>query len=110
MPVTVPGALEYIDRQVAAAVPLFVAFATPETELTVILDRRDLRTSFRGAYGAPRSKPAIVADILQARRGAPAQWVFVGDTLSDWKTAQGAGACGSSAPCPQEVPTHFPQA
>ena len=86
----VPGA-EAALAQLAPRYPLFVASGTPQGELDMIVDRRGLRAAFREVHGTPREKPAILADLMARHALDPAQVLFVGDGLSDYKAATATG-------------------
>jgi HAD superfamily hydrolase (TIGR01549 family) len=81
----VHGARESLDA--LASYPLFVVSGTPQGELDLIVDRRELRGSFREVHGSPREKPEILADIA-ARHGLERdQLLFIGDGMSDYQAA-----------------------
>ena len=85
----VPGAREAV-AQLAAQLPLFVASCTPQDELDLIVDRRQLRPYFREVWGAPAEKPVILRDLMARHGLAPSEIMFVGDGMSDYKAAVAA--------------------
>ena len=82
----VPGARELLER-LAPRLPLFVASGTPEDELRGIVAHRELGDLFAGVYGTPPTKAEILRRIMDERGLDPAELVFVGDAMSDFKGA-----------------------
>lgn len=102
----VPGALEFLERRVIDH-RLFVASGAPQDELRTILAARGLSQFFAGAYGSPRSKHAIVREILTELGEAGGETIFIGDARQDYEAAAAAGvpfvgrvAPGSPSPFP----------
>jgi phosphoglycolate phosphatase-like HAD superfamily hydrolase len=86
----VPGAHAAIF-ELARRFPLFVVSGTPQAELDMIVDRRDLRTAFREVHGTPREKPEILQDLLRRHGLARHELLFVGDALTDHAAATVTG-------------------
>lgn len=82
----VEGALVAL-RTLAKRYPLFIASGTPQSELELIVERRDLRHLFREVHGTPREKPAILTDICERFQFAPHEVLFIGDGSSDHEAA-----------------------
>jgi phosphoglycolate phosphatase-like HAD superfamily hydrolase len=85
----VPGAREALGE--LASFPSFVASGTPQEELDLIVDRRQLRFAFREVHGSPKEKPAILAGILDQLGLARHELLMIGDGMSDYKAATAAG-------------------
>lgn len=85
----VRGAREFLESH-HGRLPLYLASATPEEELRRIVDGRGLARFFRGVFGTPREKAAIIGDILRLGHDCE-EAVFVGDALSDRRAAEEAG-------------------
>jgi len=68
-------------------VPMYVASGTPETELREIISARGMELYFRGVYGSPASKAAIVANIIEAGNFDARRCVMVGDAIADFNAA-----------------------
>ncbi len=81
----VAGAQAFLD---AARVPLFVVSGTPEPELRRVIELRGMTRYFRGVYGSPRGKGAIVAELLAEGKFDPPGCLFVGDAMADLEAAQ----------------------
>lgn len=86
----VPGAREALIA-LAAKYPLFVASGTPQNELDMIVDRRELRSLFREVHGTPSEKPEIINGIMQRYSFVQAEVLFIGDGTSDHKAAVATG-------------------
>ena len=50
------GALEFL-RVWSQRIPLYLASATPQLDLDLVVDGRKLRPFFKGVFGAPEKKP-----------------------------------------------------
>jgi phosphoglycolate phosphatase-like HAD superfamily hydrolase len=87
----VPGAEAALVALGARGLPLFVASGTPEDELRLIVERRGLSPRFREVHGTPRDKPTILGDVLARHGVAPAELLFIGDGMSDYRAAVAVG-------------------
>jgi phosphoglycolate phosphatase-like HAD superfamily hydrolase len=85
----VHGARESL--QALAGTPSFVVSGTPQAELELIVERRELRPSFREVHGSPREKPEILGDLMSRHGLARTELLFVGDGMSDYHAAVAAG-------------------
>lgn len=65
----------------------FVVSGTPETELLMVAEKRDLSSYVQEWHGSPKTKQEIINSILSRHRFHPAEVVFVGDAVSDFKAA-----------------------
>jgi len=86
----VPGAEDFLNH-FATTTSLFVASATPASELTEIVKKRGLLDYFKGIYGSPRTKQECIEEILINMNCPKDNAIFVGDALNDYKAAQEAG-------------------
>ncbi|MBI4424841.1 MAG: HAD family hydrolase [Elusimicrobia bacterium] len=86
----VPGAREFIESW-HARLPLYVASGTPEDELRRIVARRGLDGRFRGVYGSPARKDAILGRVAAELGAQPGELVLVGDAMNDHDAAAAAG-------------------
>ena len=86
----VPGAPEALET-LARRLPLFIASATPESELREIVKARGLTVLFRGVLGSPRPKEDLLREVLQTLDVEADAVVFVGDTMNDLGCAQRVG-------------------
>lgn len=86
----VDGALEFLEKY-AAEYSFFICSATPLEELKEIIVKRDMARFFDQIHGAPVKKKDIVMKILEERKLAKNEVVYVGDALSDYEAAKGNG-------------------
>lgn len=105
----VPGALEFLQKH-SDGFRFFIASATPEEEMRLIVKDRGLARFFRGVFGSPRTKAEILRAILAGNDLRPAEMVFIGDARSDYLGARDASIpfigrvpVGSVAPFPDAV-------
>lgn len=66
----------------------FIASATPEEELRLIIEKKGLTHYFSGIGGTPRTKVEIAKGILRHYQLLPEEVVFVGDARSDQNAAE----------------------
>ena len=71
--------------------PLHAISAVPQGELEQTLGDRGLLAYFRSAHGVPPSKTETVAQLLATHAYAPAECVFVGDSVHDFVAARDNG-------------------
>ena len=86
----VPGAESFL-KHFSTKTSLFVASATPASELTEIVRQRGLLDYFKAIYGAPRTKQDCIEEILVNMDCPKENAIFVGDALNDYKAAKKAG-------------------
>ena len=86
----VAGVEEFLDSY-AGHLPCYIVSGTPEAELRAIVEARGLNRSFRGVFGSPAEKAAIIDRILKAGAYPPDSVLFVGDSMTDWEAAQATG-------------------
>lgn len=82
----VPGAYEFLNST-EYSVPYYVASATPENELTEILEHRGMKHFFKRYFGTPTTKTEAVAKILNEDDLLPDEVAFIGDALADYEAA-----------------------
>ena len=83
----VKGADEFLNKNLNKY-RFFVASATPQNEIDVIVRRRRMGRYFKKVFGSPMTKTDIVKTILSRERLLPSEVVFVGDALSDYRAAR----------------------
>lgn len=107
----VSGAQALLEAQ-HGQIPMFVVSATPQDELRRIVNRRGLQRYFEVVHGTPGDKAHHIGDIL-ARHSLPARrTLMVGDSVSDYHSAQDNGVgflgrvpAGAANPFPATVAT-----
>lgn len=86
----VPGALEAL-QSLSQRLPLFVASATPQEELSAVVRRRQLESYFVSVHGTPPAKAALLSTIIESGAFAPDRVLMIGDGVSDLDAAESAG-------------------
>ena len=86
----VKGALSFLDYA-HNKYPLYLISATPQEELDAIVQARDLKTYFKGIFGAPLRKSDTIGKIMLSENASPSETLFVGDSPEDLKTASRLG-------------------
>lgn len=82
----IPGVLDFIKKQHKRA-DLFICTGTPESEILIILKKKNLTQYFTGIFGAPKSKADIIREIMLRYHKTPEQLEFFGDAMTDYKAA-----------------------
>jgi len=86
----VPGALELLES-CHKKYSCFIITGTPQEEMEEILSRKGLNRFFIGVYGSPTTKTEIVKEIMSAHKFEPKEIVYIGDAMTDYEAAKGAG-------------------
>ncbi|MBI5630415.1 MAG: HAD family hydrolase [Elusimicrobia bacterium] len=98
----VPGARQFLEDR-HASLPLFVASGTPQEELRRIVLRRGLGSYFRGVYGSPEKKDAILRAVAHEVGASCGGILMVGDAVNDYEAARRVGALFIGRVRPGEV-------
>lgn len=105
----VPGARAFLE-EFYTQLPLYVASATPLTELNRIIAARSMRQYFKGVYGSPTSKGQNIKDIVSSGSFNPVNVLMIGDTMNDYYAADigktaflGRVPTGCSSPFPPDI-------
>ncbi|MBW1740688.1 MAG: HAD family hydrolase [Deltaproteobacteria bacterium] len=86
----VKGAPEFLENYYRK-LSLFVVSGTPQDEIRMIVKRRKLDRYFWNVFGSPEKKETLIKRILKNYTLKPQAVVFVGDSLTDYDGAKGAG-------------------
>ena len=86
----VAGARELLEYLKGRA-PMFLASATPKSELDVILESKELTGYFDEVFGSPIVKSEVLKMLLGRLECGPEELLFVGDSPEDRKAALDAG-------------------
>lgn len=86
----VPGARETLEALVGR-LPMFVASGTPQGELDLIVERREIVSHFRAVHGSPTEKTHVVRQLMAREHLAANEVLFVGDGMSDYNAAREVG-------------------
>ena len=84
------GVVDFLKKYSKVA-QLYNCTGTPETEIRVILEKKDLTQFFTLVYGAPKSKTEIIGIIEKETGNKPEELVFLGDAMTDYKAALASG-------------------
>lgn len=87
----IPGSLEFLKFLEQNEVPAFVASGTPEEELRLIVEKRDLAGYFQGVFGTPKSKTEIIRNIQFKHGFASDHMLMLGDASTDFEAASETG-------------------
>jgi HAD superfamily hydrolase (TIGR01549 family) len=86
----VSGAKEFLESNFTKY-KLFIASGTPEEELFLILEKRDLKKYFAEVHGSPNKKSDIINNVMKKYGFEKNEVLYVGDALSDRKAAEATG-------------------
>ena len=86
----VSGAVEFLE-EFHRRTPLYLVSASPDGELSRILEARRMRHYFKDVFASPIKKVPALREILSREGAESDQVVFVGDTMEDSRAAGQAG-------------------
>jgi len=87
----IDGAMETLKQLRKDGIPAFVVSGTPDVEIRVIVEKRNLSLYFTEVHGSPREKHDIVRDIARRYGYTLGECLFIGDAMTDYDAAQGCG-------------------
>tara|TARA_Y100000994_G_scaffold248645_1_gene257050 strand:- start:2407 stop:3048 length:642 start_codon:yes stop_codon:yes gene_type:complete len=82
----VKGSKEFIERY-QLNYDLHIATGTPQEEIEIIIQEKNLQNKFKSIYGTPLSKTEIIRKILTENNYKKENVVFVGDAIADLEGA-----------------------
>jgi phosphoglycolate phosphatase-like HAD superfamily hydrolase len=85
----VHGIRSYLEEQ--ANIPKYIVSASPQGELNELTRARGLTPYFKGIFGGPGSKSALLRAILEKEDIRPSQVLMYGDKTSDLEAASDVG-------------------
>ena len=85
----VPGTLEVLNLK--KDMPCYIVSAAPQEEVIDVASHHKIAEYFEAIYGGPTKKKDLIEFVLERGNWTPEQAVFVGDRISDWKSAQNTG-------------------
>lgn len=86
----VKGAEEFLEKNYKN-IDLYIASGTPQEELEFIVKERDMAKYFKGVFGTPETKDAIVNRLISENNYNHKKVLYIGDSLSDYYDTQKAG-------------------
>lgn len=87
----IDGARATLERLKRDNIPAFVVSGTPGDEMRLVVARKELSPYFAEVHGSPRTKPAIIIDILGRFGFSPGRCLFIGDAMADYRAAEAVG-------------------
>jgi phosphoglycolate phosphatase-like HAD superfamily hydrolase len=88
-----PGARETLENLKERSITAYIISATPENEISLIVDEKGLSKYFKEVHGSPRKKWEICQEIINRKNYNPQNCLFIGDAMSDYEAAQRNGIC-----------------
>jgi len=85
------GALETLKQLKQQSIPAFVVSGTPDEEIQIIVEKRNLGQYFVEVHGSPRKKEEIVQDISDRYGYRLGDCLFIGDATTDYEAARVCG-------------------
>ncbi len=87
----IDGAMETLKQLKKDGIPAFVVSGTPDEEIKVIVEKRNLAPYFLEMHGSPRKKQEIVRDIAGRYGYQLEKCLFIGDATTDYEAAKYCG-------------------
>jgi len=79
----VKGAKDFLEKNYKK-IDFFVISGTPQEELELIINKRNMKKYFKEVYGTPATKPEIAKRIINEYKYNRKKLLFIGDSLSDY--------------------------
>lgn len=86
----VEGALDFFQKN-SEIVDLYIISGTPEEELKIIADKKNISVFFKGIFGSPKTKTDIIQKIMFDKNYHREQVLFIGDAMTDYNAAINCG-------------------
>lgn len=86
----IAGAKEFLESNYKDN-NFFILSGTPQKELELLIEKRNMRKYFKGVYGTPPEKPKSIKSIVERNYYTHTKVLYIGDTLGDLGDAQEAG-------------------
>ena len=86
----VEGAQEFLKKNKNRYL-YFIVSGTPQKELELIVQRREMDQYFCAVLGSPKDKVALFREVFPRLNLTPKETVFVGDAETDWNAAKTMG-------------------
>ena len=87
----IEGALETLQQLKEQDVPAFVVSGTPQEEIQMIVEKKNLGRYFVEVHGSPRKKHEILEDIVARYEFITDKCLFIGDAMTDYEAARESG-------------------
>jgi HAD superfamily hydrolase (TIGR01549 family) len=86
----IAGAKEFLEANYKDN-DFYIISGTPQKELELLIEKRNMEKYFKGIYGTPPEKPKTMKEIISRNYYQPSKTLYIGDTLGDLGDAQLAG-------------------
>tara|TARA_Y100000816_G_C25964291_1_gene503159 strand:+ start:186 stop:851 length:666 start_codon:yes stop_codon:yes gene_type:complete len=83
----IDGVLSFLNKLNKMNKKIYINTGTPQDEIKIILQKKQLIKIFDAAYGSPRSKDQNMEIIIRQNSKNLSDYIFFGDALSDLSTA-----------------------
>lgn len=80
---------EYLERNMN--VPKYVVSASPQEELSALVDARGFSKYFQNVLGSPKNKLQHISNIIEIESVSPNDVLYIGDKISDMVAARASG-------------------
>jgi phosphoglycolate phosphatase-like HAD superfamily hydrolase len=87
----ISGALQTLKKAQERSIPSFVVSGTPDEEIKMVVEKRNLAHYFWEIHGSPRTKDQIILDISSRYNFNLSNCLFIGDTMTDYQAAKTTG-------------------
>ena len=87
----IEGAIETIKELHTLNIKTYVVSGTPDDELKIIFNKKNLAKFFNEIHGSPKTKNEIINDIINRNNYHCKRCLFVGDAMTDYNAAVNTG-------------------
>lgn len=81
-----PGVIDFLKANKGKK--QFICTGTPQNEIEVIIEKKELKALFEEVYGSPKTKTEIIQIILEKYSASPNDCIFFGDAMTDYDAAK----------------------
>lgn len=81
-----PGVIDFLKANKGKK--QFICTGTPQNEIEVIVEKKELKALFEEVYGSPKTKTEIIQIILEKYSASPNDCIFFGDAMTDYDAAK----------------------
>ena len=83
----IPGAENFLQILYKHNINCAIVSATPQNEIELIIEKRNMDKYFSDIYGSPDSKSNNLTKVLKKNSVTSDKVIFFGDALADWQAA-----------------------
>ncbi|MCF8069387.1 MAG: HAD-IA family hydrolase [Desulfobacterales bacterium] len=89
----IPGAKESLEVVKKNNVSAYIISGTPDSEIKLIVKKKELKNYFKEVHGSPKKKWEICQKIINKENYKPQNCLFIGDAMADYEAACKNGIC-----------------